>query len=173
MCDSTSLFVVIRSFNRKWPFYEAEMLWKSQQANWSWGLLKPREKSVCFEASFQLWLKQQWPGVQEKCLPEPESVSKSTVHTPMVILSVSEGVVHILLCWWEWGCQRGPEAGFSQDAGFPAAETSRAPLNPQTVCPARIKGLGRTVSKGTLGLVSQGKDPQEVEEWRQGCEVQG
>ena len=71
------------------------------------------------------------------------------------------------------GVRGGLRQASAQDGGFPAAETSRATLNPQIVCLARIKGLGRTVSKGTLGLVSQGKDPQEVEEWRQGCEVQG
>lgn len=36
-----------------------------------------------------------------------------------------------------------------------------------------LRGWVELCQKGTLGLVSQGKDPQEVEEWRQGCEVQG
>ena len=40
----------------------------------------------------------------------------------------------------EGGLRQAP----AQDVGVPAAETSRAPLNPQTVRLARIKGLGRT-----------------------------
>lgn len=79
-------------------------------------------------------------------------MSKSAAHPSTVSMSVGEGE----------GPKPSPLVGAGVSEG---AETGRSTLNP------RHGGLGNTVRQ--RGFSGQGKEAQEVREWRQGLEVQG